>query len=117
MPQVVAAQKILACPAGSNLRHVLLNQEVPVHNGRSRLINCRGLGSCGTCAVKVEEDVSPPTWRDLARRSLPPHTPTRDLRLACQTSVVGDIRVTKYDGFWGQGTQPVWSAERATEGE
>ena len=25
------------------------------HNGRSKLINCRGLGTCGTCAVEVAE--------------------------------------------------------------
>ncbi len=43
--------------------------------------------------------------------SLPPHSPTSDLRLACQTQVLGDVKVTKFDGFWGQGSQIVWTPE------
>lgn len=35
--------------------------------------------------------------------SLPPHSLDRNRRLACQTRVLGDIEVIKYNGFWGQG--------------
>ena len=39
------------------------------------------IGTCGTCAVKVEGEVSGANWRDNnARRSLPPHSPTSNLR-------------------------------------
>lgn len=112
MPQVTAEGKRFSCPAGSNLRRVLLEHGVRLHNGQSQLINCRGIGSCGTCAVAIEGPVSEPNWRDRTRRSLPPHQPERNLRLACQTQVLGDIQVVKYDGFWGQGKIPVWSADR-----
>ncbi|MGD1908094.1 MAG: 2Fe-2S iron-sulfur cluster-binding protein [Leptolyngbyaceae cyanobacterium] len=97
------------CAVGANLRQVILQHQRTVHNGGAQIINCRGLGTCGTCAVQIQGAVSGVNWRDRARRSLPPHDPQRDLRLACQTQVLGDIQVTKYDGFWGQGAQPVKS--------
>ncbi|HEY9878322.1 MAG TPA: 2Fe-2S iron-sulfur cluster-binding protein [Leptolyngbyaceae cyanobacterium] len=109
MSQVTAQGKTFECASGANLRQVLLQHGIDLHNGQSKLINCRGIGSCGTCAVEIEGEVSKANWRDRTRRSLPPHSPERNLRLACQTQVLGDIRVTKYDGFWGQGENPVWS--------
>lgn len=108
MPTVIAQGKRFDCPLGANLRDVLLQHQVDLYNGRSRWINCRGIGSCGTCAVQIEGAVSEANWRDRTRRSLPPHSLTQNRRLACQTQVMGDITVTKYDGFWGQGEQQVW---------
>jgi len=110
MPTVSAQGKLINCEPGANLRQVLLANGVDLYNGQAQVINCHGLGTCGTCAVQVEGEVSPPNWKDKTRRSLPPHHPDRDLRLACQTQVSGDVKVTKYDGFWGQGETPVWGA-------
>lgn len=112
MPTVTAQGKTFSCPQGANLRQVLLAHQVELHNGRSQLINCRGLGTCGTCAVAISGDVSAANWRDQARRSLPPHSPEQNLRLACQTQVLGDIEVTKYEGFWGQAQTQRWGPER-----
>ncbi|MFQ3617106.1 MAG: 2Fe-2S iron-sulfur cluster-binding protein [Cyanobacteriota bacterium] len=111
MPQVHAQGKTVVCEEGTNLRQILLQQGIDLHNNQSRLINCRGLGTCGTCAVQVEGAVSIQGWRERARLSLPPHSPTKDRRLACQTQVLGSLRVMKYDGFWGQGDRPVWTPE------
>lgn len=110
MPKVTAQGKTFDCPQGANLRQVLLQNEVELYNQQAKLINCRGIGTCGTCAVAVSGAVSATNWRDRTRRSLPPHSPNRDLRLACQTQVLGDLKVTKYDGFWGQGTEAVWTS-------
>lgn len=107
MPTVTAQGQQVTCETGANLRRVLLQHGLQVHNGNATLINCRGLGSCGTCAVKVVGEVSAVNWRDRARRSLPPHNPDRDLRLACQTRVLGDVTVQKFEGFWGQRDQSV----------
>ena len=111
MPKVTAQGKTFECAPGANLRQELLKHGIALYNRQATVINCHGIGSCGTCAVQIEGPVSEANWRDLARRSFPPHQSDRDLRLACQTQVLGDIRVTKYDGFWGQGTQPVWIPE------
>lgn len=111
MPKVTAAGQTFECDRGANLRRVLLDRNISLYNGNATVINCRGIGSCGTCAVRVEGEVSSANWRDRGRRSLPPHNPERDLRLACQTRVLGDVRVTKFDGFWGQGTDPVWQPD------
>jgi ferredoxin len=107
MPQVKAFGRTISCEPGANLRQVLLEQNLPLHNGKAKYINCLGIGTCGTCAVEIEGQVSSPNWKDTARRSLPPHSPSRNLRLACQTKVLGDVKVTKYNGFWGQGNQPI----------
>ena len=109
MPKVTAQGKIFECDRGSNLRQVLLEHEVELYNGKARIINCMGIGSCGTCAVMIEGEVSQPTWKDKARRALPPHSPTADLRLACQTKVLGSVKVTKFDGFWGHKRETVWT--------
>ncbi|MBT9315140.1 2Fe-2S iron-sulfur cluster-binding protein [Leptothoe spongobia] len=108
MPKVIAQGKTFECEVGANLRRVLLGNDIALYNGKARLINCRGLGSCGTCAVMIDGEVSSPNWRDRGRRSLPPHVPERPLRLACQTRVLGEITVTKYDQFWGQGQNIIW---------
>lgn len=85
MPKVLAQGKAIECKSGANLRKVLLANDVDLYNGGSNVINCRGIGSCGTYAA-------------------------RNLRLACQTKVLGDVTVTKYDGFWGHGSQIVWTS-------
>lgn len=46
-----------------------------------------------------------PSARERARLAFPPHTAAASaaggLRLACQVRVVGDVAVTKGEGFWG----------------
>jgi len=107
MPTITTAGKQIDCAAGANLRQVLLENGSTLYNGAATVINCRGIGSCGTCAVEVVGDVSPINWKEKARLSLPPHQLEKNRRLACQTKVLGDICVTKYDGFWGQGDRVV----------
>jgi ferredoxin len=111
MPKVTAQGKTFECSSGANLREVLLKNGVDLYNGQAQLINCHGFGTCGTCAVRVVGEVSESSWKENTRRSLPPHKSTADLRLACQTQVLGDVSVTKFDGFWGQGSQVVWQPE------
>lgn len=112
MPKVTAQGKTFECIAGANLRKALQENGIDLYNGNAKIINCMGIGTCGTCAVHVEGEVSEPNWKDQARRSLPPHSPTRGLRLACQTQILGDVKVTKFDGFWGQGSRPVWTPDQ-----
>ncbi|MFP4009246.1 MAG: 2Fe-2S iron-sulfur cluster-binding protein [Spirulinaceae cyanobacterium] len=107
MPTISVQGKIITCDRGANLRKVLLKHGVDLYNGNAKIINCMGIGTCGTCAVEIEGEVSAPNWKDKARRSLPPHSPTSNRRLACQTQVLGNIKVKKYNGFWGQGSSVI----------
>ena len=96
---------------GANLRQVLLREGLELYNGAATVINCRSLGTCGTCAVTIsgaQGSVSPMGWKEKTRLSLPPHDGSLDRRLACQVKVLGDIEVHKMQGFWGQGQEEVW---------
>ena len=108
MPTITAQGKTIECESGSNLRKVLLDNNIDLYNGNAKIINCRSIGTCGTCAVAIEGEVSEVTWKEKTRLGLPPHSSESDRRLACQTKVLGDVRVTKYDGFWGQGPEVVF---------
>ncbi len=108
MPKIAAQGKVIECNTGENLRQVLLKNGIDLYNGNATVINCHGLGTCGTCAVEVAGEVSPKSWRENARLSVPPHSSGSSRRLACQVKVLGDLEVTKFDGFWGQGDELVW---------
>jgi ferredoxin len=86
---------------GQTLRAALKAAGRTPHNGETRWFNCKGFGSCGTCAVRIEGPVSPPNTREAIRFRIPPHHPDSGLRLACQARLEGDVRVTKHPGFWG----------------
>jgi ferredoxin len=104
---------------GETLRTAALRRGlISPHNGKARLINCRGLGTCGTCAVEISgENVDPPTRNavEQLRLSLPPHSlQSPNFRLACQVQIRSDIVVTKRTGFWGQGEEMAEASEAET---
>ena len=101
MPRVDYAGESVECLEGANLRLVLVRAKLPLYNDAARALNCRGRGLCGTCTVRVEGAVSEPTAAERHRLSLPTHAGTPDLRLACQCKVLGDVVVTKLEGFFG----------------
>jgi ferredoxin len=111
MPTITAQGKAFDCEMGANLRQVLLAQGVDLYSPKARYVNCMGIGTCGTCAVAIAGNISEANWRDRTRRSLPPHKPNNPLRLACQTRVLGDIKITKFTGFWGQEDKLAWLAD------
>ena len=105
MPKVEFEGKVIECLEGANLRTVLLHARMPLYTRVAKAIHCRGNGTCGTCAVRVEGLVSEPTPAEVRRLRFPPHVADSGLRLACQCSVLGDIRVTKHKGLWGTRTE------------
>ncbi|MFB6157390.1 MAG: 2Fe-2S iron-sulfur cluster-binding protein [Haloferacaceae archaeon] len=102
MPTVGFRGREIECERGAVLRDVLLDAGETPHNGAADLANCRGHGTCGTCAVAVDGETTAPTTAERVRLSVPPHDPDGGLRLACQTRVLGDLDVEKHPGFWGQ---------------
>ncbi len=108
--------KVMLAEKGEILRTAMLRRGASPHNGKSRLINCRGLGTCGTCAVEIKSDgidtdaVEPRkrNAKERLRLNFPPHgsdDQSPDLRLACQVQVKGNINVKKRTGFWGQDSE------------
>ena len=102
MPTIDVHGREIDCEEGAVLRDVLLAANESPHNGRADLFNCRGHGTCGTCAVDIEGPVSETSAQERRRLSFPPHDLDSGLRLACQTRVEGDLVVEKHPGFWGQ---------------
>lgn len=114
-PKVHFRGRTIAARPNEKLRDVLLRADrdyFSPHNGGARLINCRGLGSCGTCAVQISQgSVDPPIRSAIEnfRLSLPPHgkesSSEKNMRLACQVRVTSDISLRKFDKFWGEGEE------------
>lgn len=89
----------------SALKHIdpiLLSE---LYHPKMKPIHCRGLGTCGTCAVIIEGNVSEPTKIESWRLNFKPHKNSleKGLRLACQCKAKGDLILKKASGLWGQG--------------
>ena len=70
-------------------REVALGEKVALYQGMNKLLNCGGIGNCGTCRVNVEQGaelLSPRT--DVETKKLKGKPETN--RLACQCLVGGD---------------------------
>ncbi len=102
MPKIEYQGKTIIYEHGANLRDTLREYGLSPHNGGANTVNCKGLGSCGTCAVKISGNVPEHTFMEKWRLNFPPHNNEKGLRLACQIEVIDDIKVKKGDGFWGQ---------------
>lgn len=91
-------KKEIQVPDGSNLRREALRAGVDLYRGVDKYLNCHGLGSCGTCRVLVKrgmENTSPMGFKERLRLkfSMAYIGFEQTMRLACQTSVQGDIEV------------------------
>lgn len=103
MPTIKFGDQEIVCNENDNLRRVLLQAKAPLYNGIAGQIHCRGLGTCGTCAIKVDGDVTEMTKVERWRLGFPPHKRGGGLRLACQCQVKGDLTIEKRSGLWGSG--------------
>jgi ferredoxin len=74
------------------LRDATIKNSIDLYKTFAKLMNCGGVGQCGTCVVEVlsgAENLSERT--DAEERKLRNKPAT--YRLACQTLVMGDITV------------------------
>ena len=99
MPRISFSDYSVECKEGAHLRRVLLDAKLPLYNGAAKTIHCRGLGTCGTCAIEIE--VAEMTAVEKWRLGFPLHQTGSGLRLACQRKVMGDLKITKHGGMWG----------------
>ena len=94
----VSEKKEIQVPDGSNLRKEAQRAGVGLYPGINKVLNCHGLGSCGSCRVLITkgmDNTSPMGFLEKARLGMSMayvgHEDT--MRLACQTEVNGDIEV------------------------
>ncbi len=95
MAKIIAEGKTFNVDGGANLNEALLEQDIDLNSDG---FNCHGHGICGVCLVRVEGAVSAPTMVEKIRTFFRPHSIHNERRLACQTKVLGDLLVTKFDG-------------------
>lgn len=104
MPTVkfVNEKKTIEVEDGANLRKEALKAGVELYPGLHRYVNCMGFGQCASCRVVIKkgvENVNKQSFLEKLRLIAGPLTffarlgHEKDLRLACQCKVNGDIEV------------------------
>ena len=91
---------------GEDIRTVAMKNGVQLYEGPHKVVNCMGFGLCGSCSVSVRNGSGNCTPRTLRERFvakwLTPvpvfllkliSNPDKDVRLACQAKVTGDVEV------------------------
>lgn len=101
MHKILFNNNVIEVEDNSNLRSSIISAGLSPHNGKAKYLNCKGFGTCGTCAVAIEPDDRNLNSMEKWRLSFPPHKIENNLRLACQIKVNNDLNVIKFSGFWG----------------
>jgi ferredoxin len=121
MPKVkfIKEKKEVEVEPGANLRQVALREGIQLYPGihGNWWANCHGIGGCASCRVHITkgiDNISPQGIREKVRLLTGPITffarlgHEKDLRLACQARVNGDIEVETQpevnwhgERFWG----------------
>ena len=100
MPKVrfIKEKQEIELPYGANLRDEALKAGIEIHRRRHKWLHCRGHGTCGTCRVLIKkgmENISRPGRLERFRLALALFAigAEDEVRLSCQTKVLGDIEV------------------------
>jgi ferredoxin len=94
----VNEKKEVQVPEGSNLRREALRAGVDLYPHVHKVLNCHGLGNCGSCRVLITKGMdhaSPMGILEKVRLNLSMAYIGNEntMRLACQTTVNGDMDV------------------------
>lgn len=94
----VNEKKQIEVPAGSNLRRAAMSAGVDLYPHIHKVLNCRGFSQCGSCRVRIlkgMDNTNKPGFCEAARLKFSmAYIGNEDtMRLACQTTVEGDIDV------------------------
>jgi len=108
MPKVkfIREKKEIEVPVGAILRDETLKAGIHVYAGINKFLNCYGHGACGTCRVLIKNDTmshsAPKGLLEKIRIAVSWFAigVEKEIRLSCQTKVVGDIEVF---------TRPEWN--------
>lgn len=84
-------QEVVAAD-GANLREKALQNDIDLYKFMGKMMNCGGVGQCGTCIVEVVEGMENLSDRtEFEQRKL--KKKPNSYRLACQTTVNGAVSV------------------------
>jgi ferredoxin len=94
----VNEKKQIEVPRGANLRREALKAGVHLYPGIHQYLNCRGLAQCASCRVLITKGLENASAKGLMEKlrlkvSLAYIGNEETMRLACQTSVNGDMEV------------------------
>lgn len=108
MPKVTFVKEKVSVDVadGEDIRSVAKKNGVQLYEGPHKVVNCMGFGLCGSCNVAISKGSENCTGRTLRERFVAKYlTPVplfllkvlsnedKDVRLACQTKVRGDVDV------------------------
>lgn len=110
----VTEKKQVQVPEGANLRKEALKAGVKLYNGMNGLgaglneiLNCHGLGTCGTCRVLITKGIEHASPMGLLEKANLRAGPAafayigneERMRLACQVKIQGDMDVETRPSF------------------
>ncbi|MCH2212716.1 MAG: (2Fe-2S)-binding protein [Fuerstiella sp.] len=120
MPKInFVKEKVIADAAdGDNLRSIARKNGVQLYSGPHKVFNCMGFGHCGSCNVIVKKGSDNCSRKGLLESLWKWAHPLlglkvlsnegKDVRLACQAKVHGDMEIETHppvnwhgDKFWG----------------
>ena len=98
------------CKDGENLRKVAMREGIELYPGVHKFLNCHGMAQCGECRVYVKkgmETTNKPGFLELARTRFSYFRIGHEdeVRLACQTTVSGDVEIYTQPEFNWCGTR------------
>lgn len=105
MPKVKFVNEKMTVDAveGEDLRTIARKNGVQLYSGPHKILNCMGMGTCCSCNViiaKGQENISKKGMLEGLWKWLNPlltlkvfSNPDKEVRLACQTKVKGDVEV------------------------
>jgi ferredoxin len=119
MPKIkfVKEKKEVEVEQGANLRQVAMREGIELYPGIHQYVNCMGFGQCASCRVHVTKGVENVSRQGIFEKLRLIGGPItffarlgheKDLRLACQARINGDIEVETQpevnwhgERFWG----------------
>lgn len=87
--------KTITVPAGSNIREVLVENDINVYQSFTRWTNCKGKQLCGTCIVNVTDGAINTNRKSMDEESTLRENP-ESYRLACIAFAYGDVTVETF---------------------
>ncbi|KAG7367772.1 ferredoxin [Nitzschia inconspicua] len=85
----------LKAPSGTNIRQLLVDNNINVYQSITRWTNCKGKQLCGTCIVNIADGLPNTNWKSMDEASTLRSNPD-SYRLSCVAFAHGDVTVETF---------------------